>query len=285
MPTYTPAVLSPAGSSALSGPRTVLVTGAASGIGYQTARLLAIAGMSVIVHARNGARAQEAVEQLVRDGADRSRLDTAVADFAHLDDVADMAHDVIRRHPRLDLLVNNAAVLGPPGRALTDEGNELSFQVNFLAHFLLTRMLEPTFAASPAPRVVNVSSALHRTGSINWTDPTRSRGYSQVAAYAQSKLALTIFARAFTEYGRSAATAVSVHPGVVSTRLLPCYGTVGRPASEGAAAVTHLCSTATKVAPGAYYDRLAVAEPGPKVGESRTMGRLWKLGTDLTGQA
>lgn len=213
MPTFTPTAAIPASSPKLAGPRTVLVTGASSGIGYQTARLLAIAGMSVIVHARNGDRAEQAVRQLTRDGADPSRLTTVVADFTHLDDVADMAHEVITRHPRLDLLVNNAAVVGPPGRMLTDEGNELSFQVNFLAHFLLTRMLEPAFAAASAPRVVNVSSALHRTGSINWTDPTRSRGYSRVAAYAQSKLALTIFARAFAEYGRSAATSVSVHPG------------------------------------------------------------------------
>ncbi|MGC0418008.1 SDR family NAD(P)-dependent oxidoreductase [Embleya sp. AB8] len=265
-------------------PRTALVTGAESGIGYETARLLAVAGLSVIVHARTGFGAKETVDRLVEDGADPLRLDTAVADFAFLDDVNDMAHEVLMKHPTLDVLVNNAALVGPEGRTLTDEGNEISFQVNYLAHFLLTRLLEPAFAAASAPRVVNVSSTLHRTGNINWTDLTRSRRYSRVAAYAQSKLALTIFARAYGQYAQGAATSVSIHPGVVSTRLLPYYGTIGRPAAEGAATVTHLCSTATELEPGAYYDRLAEGRPNPSVDEARTMQRLWKLSTHLTGQ-
>ncbi|NEE35780.1 short-chain dehydrogenase, partial [Streptomyces sp. SID7982] len=90
-----------------------------------------------------------------------------------------------------------------------------AFQVNFLAHYLLTHLLEPALTADPGGRVVNVSSSLHRAGSIQWNDVNRTKRYSRLAAYAQSQLALTVFA------ADPRVTAVSVHPGVCVTSLLP----------------------------------------------------------------
>lgn len=259
--------------------RSALVTGATDGIGYETALRLAKDGAAVIVHARTARRGEETVERMVKEGADPRQLTTAVADFADLAQVRTMAAEVAAKHPGLDLLVNNAGMAGPERRTLTDEGNEVTWQVNYLAHFLLTRLLAASLAARANSRVVNVSSSLHRTGNIDWTDIARARRYSRVAVYAQSQLALTVFAKALAERGQ---TAVSVHPGTIETRLLPLYGSTGRPVGEGAAAVLNLCHPGHAIDNGAYYDHLTVTTPGPGALDQRSPRRLWNLSTALT---
>ncbi|MGC0420067.1 SDR family NAD(P)-dependent oxidoreductase [Embleya sp. AB8] len=259
--------------------RTALVTGATDGIGYETALRLAVGGAEVVVHAVDDTHAQAAVERMVADGADRRTLTTAVADFTDLGQVRAMAAEIAAAHPRLDLLVNNAAIAGPERRTLTEDGNEVTWQVNYLAHFLLTRVLEASLAAASDSRVVNVSSSLHRTGNIDWTDLTRARRYSRVAVYAQSQLALAVFAKALAERGQGA---VSLHPGTIDTALLPLYGRVGRPVGEGAAAVLNLCHPEHEVVNGGYYDHLTAAEPGPGVLDKRSPRRLWNVSSTLT---
>ncbi|MFC5719929.1 SDR family NAD(P)-dependent oxidoreductase [Streptomyces gamaensis] len=260
--------------------RTVLVTGATSGIGWETARLLAERGDTVIVHAPDSASGEDAVARLVAAGADAARLRLAVADFSRLDEVRAMAARIADEHPVLDALVNNAAVAAPERRTITADGNELALQVNFLAAYLLTHELTGPLTARPGSRVVNVSSSMHRTASIAWNDPQRARRYSRLAAYAQSQLALTIFARAERGW-----TGVSVHPGVCATALLPLYGIDGDTPAEGAARVVRLVDPATEVAPGAYYDGTALAPAAPVALEERTVRRLCKLADQLTGAA
>lgn len=259
--------------------RTVLVTGATSGIGWETVRQLAEQGCTVIVHAPTAAAGQDAIERLTAAGADRSRLDLTVADFTHLAEVETMAREVAKQHPQLDVLVNNAAIAAPERHTLTEDGHEIAFQVNFLAAYLLTRHLEGQLTAAPAGRVVNVSSALHRTASISWSDPNRARRYSRLAAYAQSQLALTVFA------ADSAVQAVSVHPGVCATALLPLYGHEGVSAAEGAAHVVRLCDPATEITNGAYYDCSQEVVPAAIATEPRTVKRLCKLADQLVGHA
>ncbi|MFF5126542.1 SDR family NAD(P)-dependent oxidoreductase [Streptomyces syringium] len=264
-------------SSAVSPtPRTVLVTGATSGIGWETARLLVDRGDTVIVHAPDQASGDDAITRLVTAGADTLRLRLAVADFTRLDEVRAMAARIADEHPVLDVLVNNAACAAPERRTLTADGNELSLQVNFLAAYLLTHELSGPLSARPGSRVVNVSSAMHRTASIAWNDPHRAKRYSRVAAYAQSQLALTIFAREEASW-----TSVSVHPGVCDTALLPLYAHEGDSAVEGAQRVVRLCDPATEVVPGAYYDRTALSPAAPVVMEDRTVRRLCKLAGQL----
>ncbi|WP_327134477.1 SDR family NAD(P)-dependent oxidoreductase [Streptomyces sp. NBC_01343] len=263
--------------SSLSG-RTVLVTGATSGIGYETARQLAERGATVLLHGRTPEEAQAAADRLVATaGVDGARLRPLAADFVRLEEVENLAHTVVREHPRLDVLVNNAAIAAPERHTLTADGNEISFQVNFLAHYLLTNLLEPALTSDPGGRVVNVSSALHRTGAIQWNDPQRVRRYSRLAAYAQSQLALTVFA------ADPRVTAVSVNPGVCETGLLPLYGHEGAPAAEGAQHVARLCDPATEIVNGAYYDRSERVAPAPAATEDRTVKRLNKLADLLVG--
>ncbi|WEB44567.1 SDR family NAD(P)-dependent oxidoreductase [Streptomyces yunnanensis] len=259
--------------------RTVLVTGATSGIGFETARHLAERGATVLVHGRTAEEAQAATDRLVATaGIDASQLCAFSADFTRLEEVEAMARRVLAEHPRLDVLVNNAATAAPERHTLTADGNELALQVNFLAHYLLTHLLEPALTAEPGGRVVNVSSSLHRTASIQWNDPQRARRYSRLAAYAQSQLALTIFA------ADPRVTAVSVHPGICETGLLPLYDIQGDTATQGAAHVVRLCDPSIDVINGAYYDRDQRVDPAPSATEDRTVKRLTKLADQLVGQ-
>ncbi|MFF4427872.1 SDR family NAD(P)-dependent oxidoreductase [Streptomyces sp. NPDC001513] len=198
-------------SSFLSG-RTIMVTGATSGIGYETARLLAECGATVLLHGRTAAEARAAVKQL-------------------------------------------------------------------LAHYLLTHLLEPALTTEPGGRVVNVSSSMHRTASIMWNDPNRTRRYSSLAAYAQSRLALTVFA------ADPRVTAVSVNPGVCETALRPLYGHEGATPAEGATHIVRLCDPAVEIVNGAYYDRGERMEPAAGATEERTVKRLNKLADQLVGHS
>ncbi|MEI5102419.1 SDR family NAD(P)-dependent oxidoreductase [Streptomyces sp. PmtG] len=266
------------GSSASLSGRTALVTGATSGIGYETARQLAERGATVLVHGRTAEEARAAVDKLVATaGADAARLHPFGADFTHLEEVELLAGRVVAEHPHLDVLVNNAGIAAPERHTVTADGNEIAFQVNFLAHFLLTSLLEPALTSEPGGRVVNVSSSLHRTASIQWSDPNRVRRYSRLAAYAQSQLALTVFA------ADPRVTAVSVHPGVCATALLPLYAHEGVSAAEGATHVVRLCDPAVEIVNGAYYDRDERVEPAAAATEDRTVKRLNKLAGLLVG--
>ncbi|AZS69859.1 short-chain dehydrogenase [Streptomyces lydicus] len=258
--------------------RTVLVTGATSGIGYETARQLAERGATVLLHGRTAEDAQAAIDKLIAtSGINAAQLCGFAADFTHLEEVEAMARRVVAEHPHLDVLVNNAGMAAPERHTLTADGNEIAFQVNFLAHYLLTCLLETALTSEPGGRVVNVSSSLHRTASIQWSDPHRARRYSRLAAYAQSQLALTVFA------ADPRVTAVSVHPGVCETDLLSLYAISGASAAEGAGHVVRLCDPAVEIVNGAYYDRDQRVDPAPAATEDRTVKRLTKLADQLVG--
>lgn len=121
-----------------------------------------------------------------------------------------------------------------------------------------------------------MSSSLHRTASIQWNDPNRARRYSPLAAYAQSQLALTVFA------ADPRVTAVSVHPGVCQSELMPLYADMGTTPAEGAAHVTRLCDPATEIVNGAYEGEQRV-DPAPAAREDHTVKRLNKLSDLLVG--
>ncbi|MBF9068844.1 SDR family NAD(P)-dependent oxidoreductase [Streptacidiphilus fuscans] len=264
--------------------RTALVTGATNGLGLQAALRLALGGARVIVHGQTEQNTAVAVEALVELGAPTGRLEQAPADFRHLDEVRSLAENLVERHETLDLLVLNAGIAAPERRTLSDEGNELSFQVNYLAPYLLTRLLERPLARGTDTRIVAVGSTLHRTANIDWTDLTRAKRYSRIAAYGQSKLALTTFVTALAKWLPEGHTAISVHPGIAETATRPLYGTTGRPAGEVAATVVALCDPTTPVVNGAYYEGLTVTAAGPQVTERRSVDRLLKLSEKLTAQ-
>ncbi len=269
-------------SEPVSSPLTVLVTGATDGIGYATARQFVDEGATVYLHAPDQDSGEKAMTRLVKDGAEPLRLHLVVADFTRLNEVADLADMLTLALPALDVLVNNAAVAGPERHSCTQDGYEVTFQVNYLSAYLLTTRLMCKLASAHG-RVVSLSSATHPGGNIFWKQPGGGSHYSPLAAYAQSKLALTMYTRTLAEASGASLTALSVHPGVFQTRLLPVYGQVGRPVEEAAAILTALGSPAYPVVDGGYYDGLEVACAAALVENARARTRLEKLSTRLLG--
>jgi NAD(P)-dependent dehydrogenase (short-subunit alcohol dehydrogenase family) len=193
------------------------VTGASSGIGFETAVALADHGYKVVLVVRDPARGSQAARLIARRVPPDHVPRVLVADLEDLGSIALAAQELLASHPRLDVLVNNAGIL-VPDRALTADGFERTFQVNHLAHFALTRLLDPALRAAPAARVVTVASDLHRRGVFDSDNLNAERRWDPWQAYCNSKLLNVMFAAEFAR--RLAGTAVTsnaVHPGVVAS--------------------------------------------------------------------
>jgi NAD(P)-dependent dehydrogenase (short-subunit alcohol dehydrogenase family) len=200
--------------------RVAVVTGANSGLGLATARELARAGATVVLACRSTARGDEAADT-IRSKVPSAAVSVTALDLADLDSVRAFATEVESAHDQLDLLIDNAGVMAPP-RRLTKQGFESQFGTNHLGHFAMTGLLLGRLLAAPEPRVVTVSSSLHRNGKINFDDLQGERSYSQWGAYGQSKLANLMFCfelqRRATEAGTDLLS-LAAHPGYARTNL------------------------------------------------------------------
>lgn len=196
-----------------------VVTGANGGIGYATATALARRGMHVILACRSEARGEAARQTIVAQSGNQT-VEALPLDLGSLDSVRRFAEAFTARHPRLDLLVNNAGVFSPR-RALTADGFELHFGVMYLGHFLLTQLLLDALRAAPAARVVTVSAWGHRLARLEFDDlQFTRRPYHGVAAYAQAKLAQVVWTQTLAQrLAGTGVTAYSLHPGVIGTNL------------------------------------------------------------------
>ena len=200
--------------------RTFLVTGANTGIGFETAKALAAKRARVLLACRDAGRGGEALAQIKADtpGAD---LDLIALDQADLASVR-AAADRVANEPRLDVLINNAGVMIPP-LTRTAQGFELQFGVNHLGTFALTALLLPKLSETVGSRVVVTSSIAHRQGRIFWDDWNADKTYNATAYYGQSKLANLLFALELNPRLRAAQSPVSAigcHPGVSLTELM-----------------------------------------------------------------
>jgi NAD(P)-dependent dehydrogenase (short-subunit alcohol dehydrogenase family) len=197
--------------------RLIIVTGANSGLGAVDSRELARAGARVIMASRDVEKG-EAAARGIRADADGAGVEVARLDLADLGSVREFAD---RMPDRVDVLINNAGVMAPP-RRLTKDGFESQFGTNHLGHFALTGLLLGRLLAAPEPRVVTVSSPLHRIGRISFSDLQGEHRYFRWFAYGQSKLANLMFAfelqRRATEAGTNLKS-VAAHPGYSATNL------------------------------------------------------------------
>lgn len=251
---------------------TVLVTGSTDGIGKETARQLAAAGARVLLHGRSEERVAAALRDLPGAGG-------WVCDFSSLGEVRAGA---ARLPQGLDVLVNNAG-LYTRTRQLSQDGYELTFQVNHLAPFLLTNLLLPSM--NDGARIVNVSSALHASGALDFDDLMLERRYSGAAAYAQSKLANVLFTRELARRQRKA-TANALHPGVVATRLLRegFGGFGGVSPGEGAKTPVYLSlSPLVAGVSGKYFVDAREATPSARALDDELARRLWEASARLCG--
>ncbi|SEP23997.1 NAD(P)-dependent dehydrogenase, short-chain alcohol dehydrogenase family [Halogranum amylolyticum] len=201
--------------------KTVVVTGANSGLGLEASRAFAGKGAHVVLACRSTSRGDDAREEILKDHPDAS-LDVRELDLANLDSVRSFAEVFTDDYDDLDVLCNNAGVMATPYRTTAD-GFELQFGVNHLGHFALTGQLLPMIAATPGEtRVVTTSSGAHRMGEIDLDDLHHQRSYGKWEAYGQSKLANLLFAYELDRRLGAAdvdVTSVAAHPGYAATNL------------------------------------------------------------------
>ncbi len=196
-----------------------LITGATEGVGRATALALAKRGFKVVIAARNAAKA-EAVKRELDAAAGASDADYLVADLASLTQTRALAEEFKRRHRRLDVLINNAGVFLPT-RTLTEDGFETTWQVNYLSHFLLTRLLLEELKQSEQGRVINLSSSVHAFGKLDADNLQSEKKFSVFGAYAASKLFMLMFTEELAaRLGGTRVTVNAVHPGIVRTPMM-----------------------------------------------------------------
>ena len=254
--------------------RVVLITGANSGLGLESARALAARGARVLLACRTLEKAAAAQRNL---GPLGEACEPLALDLSDLEAVAAAAQQLQQRHGHLDLLLANAGVMAPP-RTLTRQGFELQFGVNHLAHYLLTRLLLPLLRAQPGARVVHVTSGAQYFGRLAFDDPNGERRYDRWAAYGQSKLANVAFALELQRRLSAAGWPVwslAAHPGLARTNLQPASVAASGAALEAWAyrLMDPLFQSAAMGAlPQLFAATASEAEPGGHYGPSRFGG-------------
>jgi NAD(P)-dependent dehydrogenase (short-subunit alcohol dehydrogenase family) len=259
-----------------------VITGATDGLGKGIASELAPSGARLILHGRNEEKGNELIEELAARAT--GELEWRRADFASLDQVRELA-DSLGGEERIDVLVNNAGIGTAGPREESDDGYELTFQVNYLAPFLLTRRLLPLIERSAPSRIVNVSSAGQMP--IDFDDVMLERSYSGGQAYCQSKLALVMFTFDLAEeLEGTGVTANCLHPGTyMPTNMVSRAGVEPvTPLEDGIAATMRLItSPELENVNGHYFDGTRESAPQPQAEDPEARRRLRELSEELTG--
>ncbi|WP_329014046.1 SDR family oxidoreductase [Streptomyces sp. NBC_00690] len=279
--------------SVLAG-RTILITGATSGIGRATAKALAGRGATVILGARNADRG-EATRNEITNTTGNPSVEVRLADLSSQHSIHRLAQAVIADHEQLHVLINNAGVINPRRRETTD-GLEETLAINHLAPFLLTHLLLPTMRASGPARVITVSSAAQAMGRIDLDDLQSSRRYSQQRAYNQSKLANVLFTYELARRlevdgadGPGGLSATALEPGFVRTAMRPpfpfsLFAALSTSADTGARASVALAGAdRLDTDNGFFFDRKGNPTRTTPVSYDTTLaGRLWNISAQLT---
>ena len=283
-----------------------IVTGANTGLGFETALGLAKVDATVILACRNLEKAEAAKAEILAQVPD-AKLEVMQLDLGSLSSVREFAANYKEKYSQLDLLINNAGIMFPP-YSKTEEGFESQIGVNHLGHFLLTALLIDLMPDNSDARIVSLSSNAHKFGKINFDDLQSEQKYSSTAAYGQSKLACLMFAdelnRKLKASGKNILS-VAAHPGVAQTELarhMPGFLVtlirwtiapfITHPVDE-AALPTLLAALGSEVKGGDYFGPQGkgemTGEPGVAVKadhakDTEVAAKLWQVSEELTGQ-
>jgi NAD(P)-dependent dehydrogenase (short-subunit alcohol dehydrogenase family) len=287
--------------------RFAVVTGT-GGLGYETALALARAGAELVLAGRNAAKGAASVAA-IQAAVPGARIGFEALDLASLASVQAFADRMLGERGQIDVLINNAGVMAPPRRQVTQDGFELQFGTNYLGHFALTARLLPLLRKAGGARVVELSSLAHRTGFINFSDLQWERSYRPWGAYGQSKLAMLMFALELqrrSDAGGWELISNAAHPGFSRTELIANgpgtgglvmkLGEVFQPlisqnAAEGALPTLY-AATSPDAKGGAYYGpdgfyelkgAPKVARIMPQASDKAACARLWEISETLTG--
>lgn len=265
--------------------RTIVITGASDGIGAAAARALGRLGHEVVVVGRNREKTAAVAQEI--------HADHYLVDFSDLDEVRGLAALLLQKYPRIDVLANNAGGIFTPARQQTADGFEMTFQVNYLAPFLLTHLLLERLIASRAT-VINTSSVANRLyGNVDLSDLNAERHYDPTRAYGNAKLEQIMFTRELQRrFGAQGLAAAAFHPGIVSTGFSRAPG-ASMEGIYGNRFLSWFLATPKKGADtliwladedsgrtwpsGEFFTRRKVAQPNPQANDASLSRDLWNL--------
>jgi NAD(P)-dependent dehydrogenase (short-subunit alcohol dehydrogenase family) len=272
----------------------VLITGATSGIGKETALGLAKMGATVVLVGRSREKLDRVAGDIASATGNRT-IDTMICDLTSMENVRKLASEFKQKYKRLDVLINNAGEIVNERRTTVD-GFEYTLALDHLSHFLLTMLLLDLIKASAPARIMNISSSAHMIGRINFEDLMGEKKYNPMKAYGQAKLANLLFTRELAR--RLAGTAVTVnavHPGAVRTnfgkgmkgrwRILLWLGSPFLIDAEKGAETSIFVASSPEVADttGKYFVKKKEKESSRRSYDQAVARRLWEVSSRLTG--
>ncbi len=259
----------------------VLITGSTDGIGRQTAFVLAWKGYHVIIHGRNEEKVDETI-RTIRDTSDNPDIEGVVGDFSSLKDVQELSEACSRRLGHLDRLINNAGIFQSRFERSAD-GYEMTFAVNHLAHFLLTRGLLPLLRKAGEARIIVVSSMAHASA-IDFDNLQAEHSFDGYEAYSVSKLCNILFTYKLARDLKQAGITVNcLHPGVINTKLLrKGWGSIGASVKEGAKTSVYLTDSPQAAGiTGRYFVNSRPTRSAPVSYDISIQERLWQISERL----
>lgn len=276
--------------------KVVVVTGGTSGIGQVAAEALARQGARIILIARDEARAAAALSKLEIYGP-RAKHSIHIADLSSIKSTQRVGTEIAAAEDRIDVLINNAgAVFGR--RELSPDGLEMSFAVNHMAYFTLTRALHDRLIETPGARIVNTASNAHESGNLDFDDLQSAKSYSNVRAYGTSKLCNVLFTRELARrLEGSGATANCLHPGFVATRfgsgaggliqiIAPVAKLFAVTPEQGADTIIYLASAPDVASQtGLYFHKRKAIPPSAAAQDDTTAARLWTVSEQILSRA
>lgn len=272
-----------------------IISGATSGVGYETVKALANGGANIVMIARNEAKAKVIKEEI--EGIYKVRVDYFIADFSDLQQVEKVALDILEKYPRINILINSAGIHSTK-RKYNKDGVEMVFCVNHLAPFLLTRLLLERLVKSSPSRIIQVNSEGHRFNGLNINDINwKKRFYTGLRSYGASKTAqlLTVFEMA-EELKGTGVTINAMHPGGVRTNIGNDNGRLYRwflhnvtwhflkdPKISGAAIYYLAAASELKDVSGKFFNLTTLEKPAEHALNKENQKKIWSLSLKMTG--
>lgn len=275
--------------------KTVVVTGATSGIGEVAAVELARQGARIVFVARNPLRRDTTLARL-SFANDKAEHTAYLADLSRLSEMKRVAGEIAAAEPKIDVLIDNAGALFAK-REATADGLEMTFATNHLAYFVVTSLLLNNLKATPGARIVVTASDAHKSGKLNFDDLQSEKSYSAFRVYGTSKLCNILFTRELARrLAGTGVTANCLHPGFVATQfadnndgLLPVVVGIAKRAAaiapeEGAKTIIHLAASPQVAGKsGGYFYKCAPATPTAAAQNDADAKRLWEISAKISG--
>ena len=270
--------------------KSVLITGATSGIGFESARQIAAMGADVIGVGSSQTSCDKASNRMASYGC---KVDYIACDLSDQESVRAMAANIKSRFNRLNVLINNAGVIYLK-RKTDSNGIEKMFSVNYLSHYLLTRLLFDELLAAPRARIINVSSIAHKKVRMDFDDLNSSKSYRTMKVYGKTKLAQLLFTKYLSEkVDVDKITVNAMHPGVIPTNLISKNGIlgtaltkiwklIGTSPKDGAETIVYLANSDTvENVTGKYFVKCEQIELAPHAKEQVSAQMLWDKSSEM----